>query len=108
MYEIHYYGIMKLLDVECKIEATSTTACNVCHSFVYRYCQNFTMDVIAITAFGLQMDTQSDPDSTFVKMAKKIFNIKPFSAMAIAICKEFYMHIICLMTPYPPPPHFGD
>lgn len=34
----------------------------------------FTMDVIASTAFGLQIDSHNDPKNQFVKMAKKAFD----------------------------------
>jgi cytochrome P450 family 3 subfamily A len=36
-------------------------------------CGAFTMDVIASTAFGLQIDSHNDPNNQFVKMGKKTF-----------------------------------
>ncbi|XP_021342534.1 cytochrome P450 3A2-like [Mizuhopecten yessoensis] len=35
----------------------------------------FTMDVISSTAFGIQADSQSNPDDLFVKHAKKMFDL---------------------------------
>jgi hypothetical protein len=32
------------------------------------------MDVIARTAFGIEVDSQNNPDDPFVKMAAKIFS----------------------------------
>ncbi|XP_046379692.2 cytochrome P450 3A8-like [Haliotis rufescens] len=36
----------------------------------------FTLDVIASSAFGLQIDSQSNPDDNFIKHAKSLTNIK--------------------------------
>ncbi|XP_046574684.1 cytochrome P450 3A29-like [Haliotis rubra] len=36
----------------------------------------FTLDVIASSAFGLQIDSQSNPDDSFIKHAKNLTNVK--------------------------------
>ncbi len=43
------------------------------------YAGSYTMDVIASTAFGLQIDSQKDKDNTFVQMAKKTFDFDVFN-----------------------------
>lgn len=35
----------------------------------------FTMDVIASTAFGVQIDSHNDPNNEFVKVARRVFNL---------------------------------
>ena len=42
----------------------------------FRICGNFTIDVIAKTAFGIDVNSQKDPNSEFVKNAKKINEFK--------------------------------
>ena len=42
------------------------------------------MDVIASTGFGIQVDSQENPDCPLVKNARKIFGddfVKPFMAL---------------------------
>ncbi|VDI83248.1 cytochrome P450, family 3, subfamily A [Mytilus galloprovincialis] len=41
---------------------------------VCKYCGSFSMDVIASTAFGMDVDAQNDPDNAFIKNAKKAFS----------------------------------
>ncbi|VDI83243.1 Hypothetical predicted protein [Mytilus galloprovincialis] len=41
---------------------------------VCKYCGSFSMDVIASTAFGIDVDAQNDPDNAFIKNAKKAFS----------------------------------
>ena len=45
------------------------------------------MDVIASTAFGLQIDSQKDMGDPFVQMAKKVFNLKKFTLISLVGCK---------------------
>ncbi|PAA78178.1 hypothetical protein BOX15_Mlig028940g3 [Macrostomum lignano] len=40
---------------------------------------NFTMDVVASTLFGLQINTQDDPNNDFKRHGSELFNIKLFS-----------------------------
>lgn len=37
---------------------------------------NYTMDVIASLGFGMEIDSQTNPDNTFVKYAKELFTVK--------------------------------
>ena len=46
---------------------------------VSRAAQAFTMDTIAATAFGLELNSQKDPDNPFVKMGKKAFDFSIFN-----------------------------
>lgn len=46
----------------------------------------YTLDVIASTGFGVDIDSQKNPDSEFVKNAKKFFNIT-FNPLLLMICK---------------------
>ncbi|XP_060066276.1 cytochrome P450 3A8-like [Ylistrum balloti] len=46
----------------------------------------FTMDVISSTAFGIQVDSQGNPDDLFVKHAKKMFDVsltKPWMLLVL-------------------------
>lgn len=45
------------------------------------------MDVIASTAFGLQIDSHNDPNNQFVRMAKKLFDFNFFRLSTILLCK---------------------
>ena len=45
------------------------------------------MDVIARTAFGLELNTQKEKDNPFVKMAHKL--LKPNNILAMVLCKYF-------------------
>ncbi len=42
---------------------------------ITQMCGHFTMDVIAGTAFGLQVDSQNNPEDPFVKHGKAMLNI---------------------------------
>ena len=53
-----------------------TTSLQEYHWFHFRICGNFTMDVLAKTGFGIDVNSQKDPDSEFVKNAKKIIEFK--------------------------------
>lgn len=46
----------------------------------------YTLDVIASTGFGVDIDSQKNPDSEFVKNAQKFFNIT-FNPLLLLICK---------------------
>ena len=41
----------------------------------------YTMDVIASTGFGIQVDSQENPDSPLVKNARKVFNVDYFTSL---------------------------
>ncbi len=45
------------------------------------------MDVIASTAFGLEVDSQKDKNNTFVKMAEKAFKFNLFRPLVFVLCK---------------------
>lgn len=45
------------------------------------------MDVIAATAFGIKLDTQTTPDDPFIKNARKFFDANIFSPAFIILCK---------------------
>ncbi len=49
------------------------------------YAGSYTMDVIASTAFGLQIDSQKDKDNSFVRMAKKAFDFSMFNPVFIML-----------------------
>lgn len=45
------------------------------------------MDVIARTAFGIEVDTQKNPNSPFVSYAKKLFAINMARPAILLYCK---------------------
>ena len=49
------------------------------------YAGSYTMDVIASTAFGLQINSQKDKNNRFVCMAKKAFDLSVFSPAFILL-----------------------
>ena len=55
---------------------------------------NFTMDVIASTGFGLEIDSQLYPDTPFVKHAKAAFAaLKITNPVLLAMCLYIYIYI---------------
>ncbi|XP_045213915.2 cytochrome P450 3A24-like [Mercenaria mercenaria] len=46
---------------------------------------HFTMDAIASTAFGIDIDSQKQPDSPFVKNLDKVFKLRKWTRIPIAI-----------------------
>ena len=42
---------------------------------VYRVCVQFTMDVIARTVFGLDVDSQANPDNDFIRHGKSLMSL---------------------------------
>ena len=50
----------------------------------------FTMDVIASTAFGLDIDSQNDPNNKFVTLAKKANSFSFKDPRAILFCKYLF------------------
>lgn len=46
------------------------------------------MDVIASLGFGMEIDSQTNPDNTFVKYAKELFTVK-FTPLLILAGKGF-------------------
>ncbi|XP_041367294.1 cytochrome P450 3A14-like [Gigantopelta aegis] len=63
---------------------------------------NYTMDVVSTTLFGIDLDTQNNPDNEFVKHAKKLMDMKVISPVAaIAFLFPFtvkYMEALQLST----------
>ena len=41
------------------------------------------MDAIGSTAFGLEIDSQGDPDKPFIKMANKFMNFRLSPALVV-------------------------
>lgn len=48
------------------------------------------MDIIASTAFGIEVDSQSNPDDQFVKNAREAMDFSMTSPMLILACKFPY------------------
>ena len=55
--------------------------------FIYRISGCFTMDVIGTTAFGLEVNSQKDPNNEFVVMGKKAFTMSLRSPVVIISSK---------------------
>ena len=49
----------------------------------------FTMDVIASSAFGLDIDSQKDPDNLFISYGKKLFAVQLTSPWILIMSKLF-------------------
>lgn len=49
----------------------------------------FTTDVIGNVAFGLDLDSMSNPDSIFRKMGRKVFDTAPLQTMKILLLTTF-------------------
>ena len=47
----------------------------------------YTLDVICSTAFGLDVDSQNDPENTIIKNVKEILNISIRNPKMIIMCK---------------------
>ena len=47
----------------------------------------YTMDVIASTGFGIQVDSQENPDSPLVKNARKVFAADFFKSLQAVASK---------------------
>ena len=45
------------------------------------------MDVIASTGFGIQVDSQENPDSPLVRNARKVFDIDFFKSLQVIASK---------------------
>ena len=56
-------------------------------SLLFRYTGCFTMDVIALTAFGLKLDAQKDPNNPFVVEASKVFAFSLFNLGIMLACE---------------------
>ena len=50
---------------------------------VFSFCQAFSMDVIASTVFGLQLDAQKDPNHPFNVMGKRLFDVPATSPVVL-------------------------
>jgi cytochrome P450 len=59
---------------------------------------SFTMDVIASTAFGLELNTKDDRDNPFVQQAKKAFDIKITSPIILILV--FFPFLFPLLRPF--------
>ncbi len=51
------------------------------------YSQAFSIDVIAMTAFGLKLDTQEDPNDPFVEMGKRFFDMTVQKMQFFLMCR---------------------
>ena len=58
-----------------------------CFYFFFSLFSGYTMDVIASTGFGIQVDSQENPDSPLVENARKIFDIENLNALQVAVSK---------------------
>ncbi|EDO31508.1 predicted protein [Nematostella vectensis] len=58
----------------------------------------FALDVITISAFGVETDIQTDPDSSFYKLAKKAFRtpiwVRAFSMFPFSEYLSKYVHVL--------------
>jgi len=62
-----------------------------------RYCGAYTMDVIASTAFGIEIDSHNDPNNQFVQNSKEIFNARlSIRVLIFGRCFLFIYLFICL------------
>lgn len=52
---------------------------------------NMTMDCIAKGGFGLQVDSQEDPNDPFVNHAKAIINMNLLNPRVIIACEHHYI-----------------
>lgn len=53
--------------------------------FSFRFFSHFTMDAIASTAFGIDIDSQKQPDDPFVKNIDLIFKFSPWRRIPLLI-----------------------
>lgn len=51
-----------------------------------RFTSAFTMDVIAYTVYGIELDCQKDPDNTFVTMNKEVLKVSLRNPKLLLIC----------------------
>jgi len=67
--------------------------------YMYRcsYCGAYTMDVIASTAFGIEIDSHNDPKNQFVQNSKEIFEFRLASprVMILCTCYSFFVLFVC-------------
>ena len=63
------------------------------------YCGAYTMDVIASTAFGIEVDSHNDPNNQFVQNGKEIFKFSFASARILIMCKCY--SVLCLFVHIP-------
>ena len=55
--------------------------------------KNFTLDVILHVGFGVQTDTQTNPDNGFVKNARGFLEYNPFNPLLLLFCKYMDAHL---------------
>ena len=63
--------------------------------FLFSRCGEYTMDVIARTAFSIELDTQKNPNSPFVLYAKKLFQPTSFIRPVLLIFSKNIYHVLC-------------
>jgi hypothetical protein len=54
--------------------------------FIFRVFGRYTMDAIAALGFGMDTESQTNPNDTFVKYAKELFNFG-VTPLLILICE---------------------
>ena len=59
----------------------------------FSYTGAFTLDVIASTAFGMELDSQNDSNNPFITHAKKLFAIKLTDPLVLAIRKFYFCYL---------------
>ena len=59
------------------------------------YCGAYTMDVIASTAFGIEIDSHNDPKNQFVQNCKEIFKFSFGSPRILIFCMFLLVHFLC-------------
>lgn len=59
----------------------------IVHHNSFRYTGAYTMEVIASTAFGIDLDPQNTEDELFVKHAKKFFEFSVLDPMFLLVRK---------------------
>ena len=82
---VYFLAHIPLLDVTSLIRQDPDKAGI---SLSFRYCGAFSMDVIARTAFGLDIDSQRDPDNPFVRHARKVFEASQINLRLLSISKH--------------------
>jgi len=62
------------------------------------YCGAYTMDVIASTAFGIEIDSHNDPSNQFVQNSKEIFKFR--LSVRVIILRMCYSFVFIRITQY--------
>ena len=87
-----YVWLLLCLHDGCYAELVKRSRVDVCS-----YCGSYTMDVIASTGFGLQIDSHNDPKNQFVQMSNKAMEFSLKSLRVIIMCESESTWNICLI-----------